>query len=315
MERIFCYTVSQSEAQQTIREYLQKRGYSHHILAQIKRTENGILCNGHYAFVTQQLQEGEHLTIRLTEQPPSEHIPAAPVDFSIVYEDEDLLIVNKPANTPVHPSFQNYENTLANGIVWYYAQKGIPFVFRCINRLDRDTSGLLIVAKHALSSSILSSALKKQSAQTLTLPDSIQRTYLAITEGKISVPGTITAPICRKEGSVLERCVDHQNGKPAITCYQPISYRKDLDLSLIALRLKTGRTHQIRVHMGSIGHPLIGDYLYYPRRDLIQRQALHSWKLEFSHPITGESLRFQAPLPPDMKLLFPDPMDNPDNIF
>lgn len=332
MKRIFSYTISSSEESQTIREYLKGRGYSHHILAQIKRTDGGIRLNGRPVPVNALLQSGDLLEITLIEQAPSEHIPAVPVPFSIVYEDEDLLIVNKPADTPIHPSFQNHENTLANGIAWYYAQKGLPFVYRCINRLDRDTSGLLIIAKHALCASILSKAMKEHTLRTASAdtlenlpfsvsaaadllqkeasgelisenPFQIHRTYLAIAEGKIDAPGTITAPIGRKEGSVLERCVDFEKGEPAVTHYQPVHYRKDLDLSLISLRLETGRTHQIRVHMGYLGHPLIGDYLYYPRKDLIQRQALHSWQLDFLHPITKERLNFQAPLPKDMRFI------------
>lgn len=325
MDRTFHYKISEKEAPVTIREYLQRRGYSRHILAHVKRTENGILHHGTPAPVTAVLQAGDYLDIFLEEVPPSEHIPAAPVPFSIVYEDEDLLVVDKPADTPIHPSFNNHENTLANGIVHYYAQQDIPFVFRCISRLDRDTSGLLIIAKNMLSGSILSSALKQRtlsyekgssvdpsiSCTRSSCPfpseagcdNEIHRTYLAIVEGQIKEPGTITAPIGRKESSVIERCVDFEKGEHAVTHYQPLLYREDLNLTLVSLRLETGRTHQIRIHMGYLGHPLIGDYLYHPRRDLISRQALHSWKLEFLHPITKEHLEFQAPLPEDMTFI------------
>ena len=296
MDRIFHYGILKTEEGTSIREYLQNRGYSRHILAHIKRTENGILRNGAAVPVTVILRAGDRLDIYLKEVPPSEHISPAPVPFSIVYEDEDLLVVNKPADTPIHPSFNNHGNTLANGIIQYYENKGETFVFRCINRLDRDTSGLLIVAKNMLSGSILSSTFKNARGE-------IRRTYLAIAEGQVNRSGTITAPIGRKEGSVLERRVDFEKGEYAVTRYEPLLYRKDLDLTLVALRLETGRTHQIRVHMGYLGHPLIGDYLYYPRRDLITRQALHSWKLEFLHPITKEHLEFQAPLPPDMRFI------------
>ena len=182
-------------------------------------------------------------------------------------------------------------NTLANGIAWYYQQQGIPFVYRCINRLDRDTSGLLIIAKHVLSAAILTDDMKHRR---------IHRTYLAIVEGNLKHPGTVEAPIGRKEGSVLERCVDFECGESAVTHYTPVSYHEKLNLTLLSLRLATGRTHQIRVHMNYLGHPVIGDYLYYPRRDFIKRQALHSWKLEFLHPITKERLTFEAPLPDDM---------------
>lgn len=314
MNRTFHYLITPSEENQTIRQYMQIRGYSHHLLARIKRTENGILLNDAWAPVTAHLHAQDRLEIFLKEEPPSEHIPAAPVPFSIVYEDEDILVVDKPADTPIHPSFGNHENTLANGIVHYYEKQGFSFVYRCINRLDRDTSGLLIIAKHALSGSILSRAMKQHTlyandsslhpcSNNHIAPFIIHRTYLAIVEGKMNQPGTVTAPIGRKEGSVIERCVNFEKGEPAVTHYEPIHYREDLDLSLIALRLETGRTHQIRVHMGYLGHPLIGDYLYYPRKDLIARQTLHSWKLSFLHPITKERLEFQTPLPDDMQFI------------
>lgn len=314
MNRIFHYTIASSEDNKLIREYLQEQGYSHHILARVKRTTDGILLNGKWAPVTKRLHGQDQLDIFLEEETPSEHIPAAPVPFSIVYEDEDLLVVDKPADTPIHPSFHNHENTLANGIVHYYEQQGLSFVYRCINRLDRDTSGLLIIAKNALSGSILSKAMKQHTLSHSATerstnnfaadnPCAIHRTYLAIVEGKIDQPGTVTAPIGRKPGSVIERCVDFAGGEPAITHYQPLHYREDLDLSLISLQLETGRTHQIRVHMGYLGHPLVGDYLYHPRKDLISRQALHSWKLAFVHPITKECLEFQTPLPDDMQFI------------
>lgn len=327
MDRIFHYQVTEAEEGISVRDYLRGRGYSRHILAHIKRTEGGICRNGKTVPVTVSLHAGDCLDIRLEEVSASEHILPAPVPFSVVFEDEDLLVVNKPADTPIHPSFQNRENTLANGVLHYYEQQGMPFVFRCINRLDRDTSGLLIIAKNMLSSSILSTIMKQRTltqeemcgctsehfadtACTSLQDRKIRRTYLAIAEGQICQGGSIAAPIGRKEGSVLERCVDFDHGEYAVTHYQPLLYREDLNLTLVSLELETGRTHQIRVHMGYLGHPLIGDYLYYPRRDLINRQALHSWKLEFSHPITQKRLSFQAPLPEDMQFILP-PMPSP----
>ena len=291
MFRTFHYTITDEQAGQTIGEFLRSCGYSRHILTHLKQTQNGILLDGRPALTNHRLREGEHLSIRLEEAAPSAHIPPVSMELSIVYEDDDILVVNKPADTPIHPSFGNRENTLANGIAWYYQQQGIPFVYRCINRLDRDTSGLLIIAKHVLSAAILTDDMKHRR---------IHRTYLAIVEGNLKHPGTVEAPIGRKEGSILERCVDFERGECAVTHYTPVSYHEKLNLTLLSLRLATGRTHQIRVHMNYLGHPVIGDYLYYPRRDFIKRQALHSWKLEFLHPITKERLTFEAPLPDDM---------------
>lgn len=195
---------------------------------------------------------------------------------------------------PVHPSINNYDNTLANGIAYYYKMQGKSFVFRCINRLDRDTTGLLIIAKNALSASILSNQMKKRE---------IHRTYLAVVSG---IPeketDTITAPIARKENSAIERCVDFINGERAVTHYQTVASKEDY--SLLKLSLETGRTHQIRVHAKYIGNPLLGDYLYNPDFSKIQRVALHSYRLNFVHPITEKPMSFSAPLPKDMADLF-----------
>ena len=190
---------------------------------------------------------------------------------------------------PVHPSLGNYENTLANGVAWYFERQGIPFVFRCINRLDRDTTGLLILAKNMLSGAVLSDQMKNRN---------IKRTYLALVSG---VPkesaGTIDQPIARVPGSVLERHVS-SDGETAVTHYKVI--RTFSDSSLVEFHLETGRTHQIRVHMKYLGHPLLGDFLYNPEDTRCSRQMLHSVSLAFIHPVTGEALRFDAPLPDDM---------------
>lgn len=208
----------------------------------------------------------------------------------IVYEDEDLLVVNKPFDMPVHPSIHNYDNTLANGMAYYFQQKGETFIFRCINRLDRDTTGLLILAKNALSASILSNDMKARK---------IHRTYQAVVS-RIPVPasGTIDAPIARKEDSAIERCVDFEKGEPAVTHYRTLETKENL--ALVELSLETGRTHQIRVHMQHMGCPLLGDYLYNPDFTLINRVSLHSYSLSFVHPIAGKSMYFCAPLPKDM---------------
>ena len=200
----------------------------------------------------------------------------------------DLLIVNKPANMPIHPSLGNYENTLANGVSYYYAQKGEEFVYRCVNRLDRDTTGALILAKNALSAAILSAQMRNRQ---------IRRTYLALVEGVPPEKGTISAPIARVEGSTIQREVNFYSGEPAVTHFERLSVRNGC--SLMELHLETGRTHQIRVHMKYLGYPLPGDYLYHPHYERIQRQPLHSYQLEFTHPVTGTDMLFTAPVPED----------------
>ena len=196
---------------------------------------------------------------------------------------------------PVHPSLNHYDHTLANAVCGYYNDQEIPYTFRCVNRLDRDTTGLTLIAKHMLSSAILSTAAARRE---------ISREYIAIASGKTPESGTIDAPIGRVAGSTIERQIDFENGERAITHYRRLAYHDGL--SLLSLHLETGRTHQIRVHLKSIGHPLIGDFLYNPTDTTIKRQALHSYRLTFSHPITGESFVLTAPLPDDMHCLFPD---------
>lgn len=294
MQQTFTYTITDTDAGKTIKEFLGARGYSRHLLVLLKRRENGITVNGQWAYVTCQLIKGDILRILLPEEEAPSDIPATPLPLSIVYEDADILVVNKAAGMPVHPSIGNYENTLANAVAYYYRSKGEPFTFRCINRLDRDTTGLLILAKHLLSASILSAAMKQRE---------IHRTYLALVYGETDPDGTISLPIGRKADSIIERQVDREHGETAVTHFETLTQFEDY--SLVKLVLETGRTHQIRVHMSALGHPLLGDSLYHPQEDfqLISRQALHSEKLEFAHPITGEMLRFTASLPNDMAKL------------
>lgn len=286
MNRVLTYEITAEQAGTKIGDFLRRAGYSRHVIIHLKKTENGILLNGEWAYVGQFLKEGDHLEIRIIESEASEQIVSAELPLDIIYEDEDLLIINKPADMPIHPSINNYDNTLANALMWYYQQKGETFVYRCINRLDRDTTGLLIVAKNMLSGGILSDMSKKRE---------IHREYLAIAEGEVPQEGVIDAPIARKEESVIERCVDFEKGDRAVTHYWRLDYRNGY--SLVRLKLETGRTHQIRVHMKYIGYPLTGDYLYNPDYRILDHQALHSWKLAFRHPVTGAQMQFKADPP------------------
>lgn len=286
MNRVLTYEITAEQAGTKIGDFLRTAGYSRHVIIHLKKTENGILLNGEWAYVGQFLKEGDHLEIRIIESEASEQIVPAELPLDIIYEDEDLLIINKPADMPIHPSINNYDNTLANALMWYYQQKGETFVYRCINRLDRDTTGLLIVAKNMLSGGILSDMSKKRE---------LHREYLAIAEGEVPQEGVIDAPIARKEESVIERCVDFEKGDRAVTHYWRLDYRNGY--SLVRLKLETGRTHQIRVHMKYIGYPLTGDYLYNPDYRILDHQALHSWKLAFRHPVTGAQMQFKADPP------------------
>ena len=295
MIRQFTYRIEPEYDSLTIREYLSLKGYPNAVFVQLKKTPESVLLNGVWAYMRTKLSAGDELFIRLEESTSSAHILPVSMPLSICYEDEDILAVNKPAQMPVHPSLNHYDHTLANAVCGYYNDREIPYTFRCVNRLDRDTTGLTLIAKHMLSSAILSTAAARRE---------ISREYIAIASGKTPESGTIDAPIGRVAGSTIERQIDFENGERAITHYRRLAYHDGL--SLLSLHLETGRTHQIRVHLKSIGHPLIGDFLYNPTDTTIKRQALHSYRLTFSHPITGESFVLTAPLPDDMHCLFPD---------
>lgn len=294
MERILNWKITKDQEGMTIDQFLRTRGCSHHVLTHLKRTECGILCNGIWAYTNQKLKYEDELEIHLIESEASDQILPVALPLDIVYEDEDLLVVNKSSDMPIHPSINNYENTLANAVMYHYQKQGVSFVYRCINRLDRDTSGLLIIAKNMMSGAILSQMSARRE---------IHREYLTIVEGCLPEEGTIDAPIARLEGSAIMRCVDEERGETAVTHFRRISWLLCTGhLSLASVRLETGRTHQIRVHMKHIGHPMIGDFLYNPEAmDLIQRQALHSHRLTFHHPITGELLDFTCEMPEDMQ--------------
>lgn len=217
------------------------------------------------------------------------------MNFNIIYEDEDILIVNKPANMPIHPSLNNYNNSLANALAYYYKNKGEAFVFRCINRLDKDTTGLTIIAKNILSAGILYKDMSKRK---------IKRSYIAVTENSpyLKDEDTIDLPIARVNDSLITRKVDFINGERAVTHYKILE--KTDDKAILELHLDTGRTHQIRVHMSFLGSPLIGDYLYNSKysNSSDTRPLLHSYKLEFNHPINKNKLEFVAKIPKDMKV-------------
>ncbi|MBU5482381.1 RluA family pseudouridine synthase [Blautia sp. MSJ-19] len=289
MDRIFTYSVSDAENGMIVLGFLRRKGFSRHILTAMKADHEALSVNGQKAGGRTVLTAGDCLRVRLQETVSSENILPTPMEISILYEDEDILVVNKPADMPVHPSIGNYTNTLANGITAYLESKGEHCPFRCINRLDRDTSGALILAKNALSAAVLSVQMRNRE---------IRRTYLAVVEGITHKRGTISAPISRVADSVIERHVDFINGETAITHYQRLETKNGN--SLLEIHLETGRTHQIRVHMGYIGHPLPADYLYHPVYDQFCRQPLHSFQLEFRHPITGRQLCLTAPVPEDM---------------
>ena len=289
MDRIFHYQITENEQGTTVLDFLRKKGFSRHILSSMKADKEALTRNGQRIGGREQLLAGDHFRVRLLETVDSDGIVPVSMPLSILYEDEDILVINKPADMPVHPSIGNYTNTLANGVAAYLDAKDEHSPFRCINRLDRDTSGALILAKNAFSAAVLSTQMRNRQ---------IRRTYLAVVEGITPPNGTIFAPISRVDDSVIERHVDFLRGEPAVTHYERLEVKNEH--SLLEIHLETGRTHQIRVHMGYIGHPLPADYLYHPVYDCFKRQPLHSLQLEFRHPVTDKSMCLLAPVPEDM---------------
>ena len=290
MNRNIDYIIDEDSAGLRVEQFLRRKRYSGQNLSEIKRMPKSILVNGVHYYMRQELSKGDHLQVRICETKNSEKIPPTNLPLDIIYEDEDLLVLNKPAGMPIHPSLNNYTNSMANALAYYFQSQGKPFIFRCCNRLDRDTSGLTIVSKHLVSGSILSDMTKYRE---------VHREYLAIARGSVTPSEeTIQAPLGRKEGTIIERTVDWEHGEDAVTHYKVV--KEANGHSLVSLRLETGRTHQIRIHMKYLGYPLIGDYLYNPDMEYMTRQALHSHHMEFTHPITGEHMSFTAPLPEDM---------------
>lgn len=274
----------------TVLDVLRKNLYSRRNIILLKNTDMGLSLDNKLVFTNHILYKGDILCVKIEEKIKDNIVPKE-MELDIVFEDEDILVINKGSNLSVHPTMGNYYDTLANGVAFHLKEQFNKF--RIINRLDKDTSGLLIIAKNVFSAGILYSMMKNRN---------IKREYLAICSGYTPNKGTINAAITRADGSTIERCVNREHGEGAITHFEKIHTSNNLNL--IKLNLETGRTHQIRVHMKYINAPIIGDFLYNPDFAYIKRQALHSHKLKFNHPITGEPLEFIAPMPEDMQEIF-----------
>ena len=254
---------------------------------------DGILLDGQPVFTNAVARLGQTLTVAVGDPQGSPQIAPVPGPLDIRYEDEDLLVVNKAGGVPVHPSQGHYGDTLANFLMAHYARQGLVAAFHPVNRLDRGTSGLMAVAKHAHAHELLQGQLQK---------GELRRTYLAVCEG-IPQPqrGTVDQPIGRLPGSVLQRQVS-PDGAPARTHYAVLKTGRGR--SLVRLKLDTGRTHQIRVHMAFLGCPLAGDFLYGRELpELPQRFALHSASIRLYQPITGKEIALESPLPETLAAL------------
>lgn len=285
------YTVN-STKYSTIKEVLKSLfDISNRLLLKLKQNnqifKNNMICN-----INSQLFMNDKICVVLDFQEESENIIATKLPLNIIFEDEAMLILNKPAGIPVHPSQAHFTDSLSNGVKNYFFEKKIHCKIRPVNRLDKDTSGLVIFAKNQY----IQECLIKQMVKNV-----FQKNYLAILTGNLKKEsGIIDAPIARKDNSIIEREV-HKNGQNAITEYKLI--KNFIDYSLVEFTLKTGRTHQIRVHCKYIGHPILGDSLYGSESELISHQALHAYKISFIHPITKQAMVFEIPLPLDIQKL------------
>jgi 23S rRNA pseudouridine1911/1915/1917 synthase len=276
-----------------IREYLREKEISKTALTDIKFNGGCILVNGQEMTVRYELKQGDLLEIVYPPENISEGILAENIPLSILYEDPYVIVIEKPARMNTIPSREHPTGSLANALVGYYQSINLQSTAHIVTRLDRDTSGVVLIAKHRHIHHLLSKQQKS---------GGVHRTYEAFVHGAVSeVKGTITAPIGRKKDSIIEREV-MDDGQYACTHYR-VKHIYPL-FSHIELRLETGRTHQIRVHMKHIGHPLLGDDLYGGLRDLIQRQALHCREITFFHPLDHREMTFKSPLPEEMTKLF-----------
>lgn len=263
------------------------------VVRRIKWLSDGILVDGVRVNTRFCPREGQVLSVRLDDPERRSGIVPAPGPLDILYEDGDMVVLNKAPGVSVHPGPGHFDDTLGNFLLDHYDQEGETADFHPVHRLDRGTSGLLAAAKHPHAQEVLKNQLHT---------NAFRRTYLAVCEGMPQMrEGTIEAPLGPKPGSLMEQMV-RPDGKFARTRYKVLGSHEGR--ALVELELDSGRTHQIRVHMAYLGHPLTGDFLYGQEdRALIGRPALHSHRLELCHPVTGERMTFTAPLPQDMEML------------
>lgn len=285
--RTLTYLVSEQDEGKRVQSILMgplqiSRGF----LSRLKRLENGICINGQRAYSTRVVQAGDVVTVEVGDSEPPQHLEPAKMDLSIVYEDDDLLVLDKPANVPVHPTKAPEERNLEQGLSAYLTDGAYPHF---VSRLDKGTTGLMLVAKSGYVHELMKRCLHSEA---------FYREYLAVAEGQVEpASGSIDAPIGLADGSSYRHCV-RPDGAKSLTLYETLSRANDR--TLLRLAPQTGRTHQLRVHMAHLGYPLTGDWLYGTRCIDIDRPALHSHRLVFVHPLTKERIECSSPLPEDM---------------
>lgn len=280
-----------NEEELTLKEVLlDKLNFSVRSISKMKR-EQSVFVNGVFKKPSTKLKKGDLIEVKIEEE--MANFEPQNLNLNILYDDFDIIMVNKPPFMVVHPTKSHFENTIANGVTDYIIKQNEKVKIRFVNRLDMNTSGLVIVAKNPYAQFVLSSDMKE---------DKVEKMYIAVVKGVVKEDrGTINAPIYRPTEDSVKRIV-HVDGQPSITHYEVVERLNDA--TVLKLRLETGRTHQIRVHLNHIGHGIIGDELYgYVDENLINRQALHAYSLKFKQPRTKENLEFEAQLPKDMEEL------------
>lgn len=279
------YVIDKEQSGKRIKDILRQKGISASVLKKLKSYKEGIVLNDTPVYSIEKVCEGDSLVINLFDNISGNVVPVD-IPLNIIYEDDDILVVNKPRSMPTHPSQNHHSDSLANAVMWHF--KDTPFTFRVITRLDKDTSGVVIVAKNKISAGILTKQLTD---------GSIKKEYIALCHGcPHKNKGIINAPIGRCDNSLIKRHVC-QNGKEAVTHYEVIENRGEL--SLIKLFPQTGRTHQLRVHLSHIGVPIYGDDMYgSPVKD--ERTRLHCRMVKLRHPENNKIICFEAPIPKDM---------------
>lgn len=285
-EKILTFTVPEDSESIDTKTFLRRHcQVSARTLSKVKRTDMGITRDGKLLKTTDILKAGDIVTLAM----PDDVNEITPIkgELDILFEDEHIILVNKPYYMPVHPTKIHQEDTLANILCYYMQQKGEYYTFRAINRLDRDTSGCLLIAKDRYTANCL--------------PTTVSKEYVAACEGEINSSGTVNAPIKVMEGRSIQRVVS-ADGAPSITHYFPVFTKNDHTLTRFIL--ETGRTHQIRCHMSSISHPLAGDDMYGGSLNFISRQALHCNKMSFIHPVTNEFIAIKCDIPKDICNVF-----------
>lgn len=284
MTRKLQYAIPKEYSSRRVLDFLKHLGFSHRLITKLKQTPDGILLNGEHIRTIDPMSEGDILEINLpTDKKESISIPVE-MPLDIIYEDDDILVLNKPAMLAVHESHNHLGDTLSNAVAFYLEKEGKPSVFRAVGRLDKGTSGLMVCALNRYAASRLSGKIKKQ--------------YLAIATGIYEGEGTIDAPIFRPDPILTVRTVD-ERGERAVTHWTAL--KNDGENTLLRVKLETGRTHQIRVHFASLGTPLVGDTMYGTPDERISHQALHCCECRFVHPVKNEEMHFFCDMPDDMK--------------